>query len=453
MAEALKCPTCAAPLQYPTDGSPTLVCPYCNSTVLLPGSALHQASPAAADISASFGPMINEAMKIAQASQLLRAGKKIEAIKVYRQTFNVDLGAAKKAVEDLGSGRPMNIPRPGNHPGPSSVVAVTRGISIAVAAIVSIVVVIFVSVVAYVIRDRTLHPPKPTPIPTINIPALPSALAPFVTAPTKPAFAEMVMEFGSEGIGAGQFKDARSIAIDGAGHIYVADYSGGRVQVFDATGKFIKLWRVEGDGVIMNLAADRRGIVYVVTPGHLLCYEGITGRRFGEAQIDNNGGQEEYFDAYVGLSGDIYTISEQKSIVILNSDGQIKSKIDAAGKVGDEVDLVKIVCDGAGNMYCLDRSKGVFKFAPDGRYLNRFAMPDENDPSQFATSMNLAVDGQGRVYISGNRGIQVFQSNGRYIDSFGDDEVVFGMAIDDQGEIFGCFRNKNTIRKYVLKKK
>ena len=39
--------------------------------------------------------------------------------------------------------------------------------------------------------------------------------------------------FGKEGIGAGYFKDARSIAVDAEGRIYVGEYTGGRMQVFD----------------------------------------------------------------------------------------------------------------------------------------------------------------------------------------------------------------------------
>jgi DNA-directed RNA polymerase subunit RPC12/RpoP len=49
-------------------------------------------------------------------------------------------------------------------------------------------------------------------------------------------FANVLLEFGSEGIGPGMFNDARSIGVDGAGRIYVAEYTGGRVQVFDPAG-------------------------------------------------------------------------------------------------------------------------------------------------------------------------------------------------------------------------
>src|SRR5215213_6456429 len=72
-----------------------------------------------------------------------------------------------------------------------------------------------------------------------------SSVSPMVKQPDNPSrpttapkekrnsFATVLLEFGSEGIGPGMFNDARSIAVDGAGRIYVGEYTGGRIQVFD----------------------------------------------------------------------------------------------------------------------------------------------------------------------------------------------------------------------------
>src|ERR1700752_3297643 len=51
------------------------------------------------------------------------------------------------------------------------------------------------------------------------------------------SFANVLLEFGSEGIGPGMFTDARSIAVDGTGRIYVGEYTGGGIQVFGQAGK------------------------------------------------------------------------------------------------------------------------------------------------------------------------------------------------------------------------
>ena len=90
------------------------------------------------------------------------------------------------------------------------------------------------------------------------------------------------MRFGSEGTGAGRFEDARSVAVDGAGRIYVAEYSGGRVQVFDSAGTFLTQWMADARMPLLDLEADRGGTVYVVQSGRIRRYEGATGRALGE---------------------------------------------------------------------------------------------------------------------------------------------------------------------------
>src|SRR5258705_13256482 len=54
------------------------------------------------------------------------------------------------------------------------------------------------------------------------------------------AFANTTLEFGSEGIGPGMFKDARAIAVDASGKIYVGEYIGGGPPGVVAQGKIIQ---------------------------------------------------------------------------------------------------------------------------------------------------------------------------------------------------------------------
>src|SRR3569832_1789779 len=96
------------------------------------------------------------------------------------------------------------------------------------------------------------------------------------TQPTKPitpdvpvttkggsvSFANVLLDFGKEGIGPGMFTDARSIAVDGVGRIYVGEYGSGRIQVFDAEGKFLTQWMADTRMPLRGMAADRKGTVY-----------------------------------------------------------------------------------------------------------------------------------------------------------------------------------------------
>src|SRR5688500_9264904 len=99
-----------------------------------------------------------------------------------------------------------------------------------------------------------------------------TTLNPPPAPPTRPA--EPQPFFGSEGIGPGNFKDARSIAVDAEGHVYVGEYSGGRIQVFDSAGKFVTQWTADPKMPLRGMTADRRGTVYVVQKGVINRYEG-----------------------------------------------------------------------------------------------------------------------------------------------------------------------------------
>ncbi|MFZ0547287.1 MAG: hypothetical protein WAM60_17715 [Candidatus Promineifilaceae bacterium] len=110
MPQTLKCPSCAAPLQY--DGrSPSVQCEYCNNIILMPEASSRSAPPDPNNVNdpfASFAPQINLA-RIVEINDLAQRGRKIDAIKLFRETFHVSLKEAKEAVEQLQRGEPINL--------------------------------------------------------------------------------------------------------------------------------------------------------------------------------------------------------------------------------------------------------------------------------------------------------------------------------------------------------
>ena len=259
---------------------------------------------------------------------------------------------------------------------------------------------------------------------------------------TKNSFATVLLNFGSEGIGPGMFTDARSIAIDGAGRIYVGEYTGGRIQVFDADGKFVTQWTI-GDRktILRGLAADRKGTLYTVHSGAIERYRGETGERLGKVEYERSG----FDDVTTTPDGGLVTSwqSNRDDIVTFDSNGKLTKTIPAAisSASGDSELDMRVATDGAGNLYALGRfNNAVFKFARDGKFTTRFG-GDGDQAGQFRAPYSIAVDGYGRVYVGDMKGIQVFDANGRYLTLIELKGVAFGMVFNDKNELFVAARD------------
>jgi len=262
-------------------------------------------------------------------------------------------------------------------------------------------------------------------------------------------FATEVLKFGSEGNGPGMFTDARSIALDGAGHIYVGEYSGGRVQVFDANGKFLTQWMADTKMPLRGLAADRKGTVYVVQSGTINRYEGETGKALGPISFSGGWG----FDDIVATADGGFVAAWYKNrddIVRFNSSGQVTRSIPKAiSSVTDQSELdTRVAADGLGNIYALGTfNNAIFKFNSDGKFVNKFGSAGDQ-AGQLRAPFAIAVDGKGRVFVSDFKGVQVFDGDGRFLQTFKVDGPASGMVFNDRNELFIAARKQ--VLKYTL---
>lgn len=385
MLEALKCPACSASLEYPADGS-DLRCPYCN-TVVHSDSLPRRAGRASSD----------------HVSRAAISGSKL------------------------------------------------------VVGFFSTVVILFLIVITPIlamVRARaryvqTTNVPKLVIAPPIPRP--PTSIPVFIKPASKPAplpeFANKVMEFGVEGVGPGRFQQAECVALDNNGHVFVGEAGGGRIQVFDLTGKYLAGWKIEGARQMYALAADRKGNLYVNIAPDLLKFEAMTGKPLGKMDDMNTDVEEFYRDVYVTVDGDVYAIGGNAHIIQFDAEGKIKRTINASEKVGEAVGLTRVLVQPTGEIFCLDPDRGIFKFANDGRYINRFG-------KEYVTGLGapqfLATDSKGRLYLTGQGpSVRVFTPDGALIDTFGK-ETAYGIAISDSNDIYASFVSRHVIRKFVL---
>jgi sugar lactone lactonase YvrE/uncharacterized protein (DUF983 family) len=329
--------------------------------------------------------------------------------------------------------------------GPQVAATATKWIWILVLVPIVIVVIVIASVLgalAPVFKSVSSIPSAPKS--PIAIPGLPPG-----PEGKQGGFASIALKFGSEGIGPGMMKDARSIGVDAAGRIYIGEYIGGRVQVFDAEGQFINQWMVDPKMPLRGLTADRKGTVYVAQKGNITRYEGETGKPLGELPYSEGWG----FDDVIATPDGGLVCAWYKSrddIVRFSADGQAVRAIRAAisSASGDSELDTRVAVDGLGNIYALGTfNNAVFKFGPDGKFLTRFGSQGQQ-PGQFSAGDAIAVDGKGRVFVSDSKGIQVFDADGRYLTMFRAEGPASGMVFNDKNELFVVARTK--VIKYTL---
>jgi hypothetical protein len=453
MPETFNCPTCGAPLDYQNNGETTVRCPFCNNSVIVP-ETLHTQKDI--DPPAIFSSIDQTAHlpEIAEIGQLIRAGKKIEAIKIYRQAFNTDLLTAKNAIEAMEHHQPVQINRIDSNTTfdfhtldasaqlpPVAPVGKTRGFRLG--CVLSAVILLFlVGLGLAFVWGNT-----PTSRSVTNgdsQQALPQALATGKAqlqglTENLPSFgdATLLLSFGEKGIGPGQFQDARSVAVDPQGNIYLGEYEGGRILVFDSAGKYSAQWNT-GDrkAPLRSLAVDRSGILYLAENGNLLKFKGQTGELMERSKT---GSVEDYFDfVTVTPDGGNLRIASGENVQMFDAQGKQTLKIPAAiSSISDNSELdTHAAVDGNGNIYLLGSfNNAVFKYSPQGKYLNQFG-GDGDNAGQFRAPEQITVDGLGRVFVSDIKGVQIFDTNGRYLGLIKVAGAAFGVTVDDQNNLY-----------------
>ncbi len=287
----------------------------------------------------------------------------------------------------------------------------------------------------------------PTPVPTLT--------------PT-PGFAQAEMSFGEAGIGQGMFNDARYIAVDGNGSIYVADYEGGRIQRFDTSGRYQSQWRMgDSNTYIAGMTANHAGDVYVAHDDVIDRFDGKAGKQLSRLQSPNGG---EFGDLYATADGRLAAMwyegrfglitsleGHRDDLVIFDAEDNIIRTIPSfiSGQTDSLALDTYLAVDGAGTIFALSDSV-IFKFSPEGKYINRLN-GSGNEPGQYGVPSAFAVDGQGRLYFCDGNTIHVYSPEWRYLDSFPTGVNVDMLAIDEQGVLWGVSRDKVT--KFVLRVK
>jgi hypothetical protein len=432
MTKSFNCASCSAPLEF--EGKPTQKCRYCGTTVIVPTELYYTSGGSPLG---NFSALKGKALKIAEIGRLIHDGKKIEAIKLFRETFGVGLAEAKDAVERMERGESVDISgmqvrtsRPMSAADIESVkkIGFTIGGSILASIVISVVVIGCVVAAVFYFTWSAIE----NRIPTGPLVSTDPGTSPTAKTASTPEMLD-ILTIGGKGNGAGKFTDNRHVAVDGDGKIYSSDYSPHRVQVFDSQGKFLNQWAPESGSNLYDLVADRDGNVYLANDKGVFKHEGETGKLL--AKVTN------VFPRGLAITWDKkLVVTTRKSMLVLNADLQTeKDWKDIADSANSTFGFEKIAADGSGSIYALDTHKNeVCKFSSEGKFTDRFAT-GANAPHA------LAVDPHGRLFISDSSHVHVIDpSTGNKVKTV-DTSQAFGIAFDEEGHLFIA------ARPYVLK--
>ncbi len=233
------------------------------------------------------------------------------------------------------------------------------------------------------------------------------------------------------------------IHADSNGRVYVADSATGRVTVFDSKAKDVLIMGQKGQGRMnkaMGVVAGKDGRVYVTD---------LSAKRV--VVIDSKGkflkalGGKDVLANPVGIAldekrGRIYVAdSYAHQIVAFNPDGKVLFSIgrkNAPGKLaagskdqawnrgikeGEFRFPTNVTVDNEGKIYVIDALNfRVQVFNSQGEYLSSFGKLGDGF-GQFARPKGVAVDSQGHVYVTdaGFNNVQIFNASGKLLLFFG----------------------------------
>lgn len=482
MSQTFNCPNCGAPLDF-QGSDPIIRCPYCSSSVIVPDNlrAKPQFSAQPSNFTLSgigdMGGLINQARRLKEVKDLAEAGNTERAIAIYREVTGADDYAARQAVERLSSGQPITL----NNLTAANVFSAVGALNTVQSSLPPIniqpvedqtgktirravgcftffiVGTVLVSVIVPLLAGLGIFtalfssfkdlgiPIPPELIPQVNLPGIE---IPGVEIPGVSGFATRELSFGGEGTGPGLFGDVRAIGVDPRnGNIYAANYDDGRVQVFDAQGEFITQWIIKKeitDPYFGDLAVGRDGTVYIPVFGRLMRFDS-QGKPLGDLELE-----DDHIDNLdLAADGTLIVIANGEDILWLTPDGKIIQRLDqAVSSVSGDPELHALVAvDGQNNVYVLGSfNNAVFVFDSEGKFTNRFGS-DGDQTGQFRAPQAIEIDGFGRILVSDIKGVQVFSNDGRYLDVIKVQYVAYGLALDDQGQLY-LTTNQKKVEKY-----
>ncbi|RLC18043.1 MAG: hypothetical protein DRI57_08945, partial [Deltaproteobacteria bacterium] len=228
-----------------------------------------------------------------------------------------------------------------------------------------------------------------------------------------------LIQYLPNGIGNGEFKTPKDIAIDHQGFVYIADTGNQRIQKFSSEGNFLSKW-----ASVNKTRGTFQSPLGVAVYGEFI-YVADSGNNRIQQFRRNNG---EFIREWGGEG---------------NAEGQFRFPADVA-------------VDSDGNVYVADTLNArIQKFSPDGDHLNTWgehAIIDgklETGPDRFLLPVGITVR-NGFVYVAdlGQNQIRNFKTDGTYVKQWNAQSPV-RVAVDQAKNVYSVNQDCNCVQKFT----
>ncbi len=226
--------------------------------------------------------------------------------------------------------------------------------------------------------------------------------------------------WGAYGTGNGLFKTPKSIAVDSAGNVYVADYN--RVQKFDASGGWINSWTVAS---VRGLAVDAGDVLWIASTNTMARYSTA-------GTLQNSWTSSGATGVGTGAAG----------IAWVSSTSGVVRQYDASGNLlatlGSTVlSVPEGVAVNGGTLYVADTGNG---------RVARFSIPKVDTSWASSGVRGVALDG-GVVYGTGGGNVQTYDTSGTPGTSWASSGAS-GVAADGSGNTWVSSTSGDVVRQY-----
>jgi DNA-binding beta-propeller fold protein YncE len=211
------------------------------------------------------------------------------------------------------------------------------------------------------------------------------------------------------------FIQVPAVAITAGGNVLVLHRGAHPIMEFDPAGNLVRTW---GDGMISE------GKVVAINPSDRKPGSSGYSAVYGPAGCTSCGAHSIRVDS----AGNIWLVDAPGQVVYkMNPQGKVIMTLGRRGVSGTGSNNFNLPTDVAfapnGDIYVSDgyANPRVVKYSRQGEYLLQWGTRGTG-PGEFQLPHNLAVDAQGKVYVTDrdNRRIQIFDSNGKFLNQWAD---------------------------------